>query len=221
MEPLERMEDFFAARVDLYEEHMMTNVRGIAEAYQRMADLLPENAATLLDLGCGTGLELAPIFAKLPNLHVTGVDMTRAMLDKLAQKHPSRKMSLICGDYFTIDLGARRFDAAVSFQTLHHLSHDEKRSLYQKIRRSLRKGGIYVEADYVVGTQVEEDEGFAARERFLRDHLGNESAVDAKAYHIDVPCTADNLARLLREAGFLRVRQDRAWENMAILVAVA
>ena len=216
---MERMEDFFTARVETYDEHMLTNIHGIEEAYERMAALLPENAAFLLDLGCGTGLELAPIFARFPNLQVTGVDLTQAMLDKLTQKYPSRHIELICGGYFAVDFGMHRFDAAVSFQTLHHFTHDEKRILYRKIRRALRPGGVYVEVDYIVGTQTEEDAGFAARDQFMRDHFGNEHSVDPRAYHIDVPCTVNNLERLLAEASFESVRRDKVWENMAILVA--
>ena len=59
---MERMDDFFTARVDGYDEHMLTNVEGCKEAYVEMAKLLPQNCNTLLDLGCGTGLELDEIF---------------------------------------------------------------------------------------------------------------------------------------------------------------
>ena len=218
---MERMEDFFAARVESYDEHMLTNVQGIEEAYERMAALLPENTVSLLDLGCGTGLELASIFSRFPNLQLIGIDLTQAMLDKLTQKYSSRHITLVCGDYFTVDFGARRFDAAVSFQTMHHFTHEEKRNLYRKIRRAIHPGGVYVEADYVAGTQAEEDAGFAAREQFIREHFGNNRAVDPRAYHIDVPCTVENVERLLTEAGFVSVRRDKVWENMAILVARA
>lgn len=63
------------------------------------------------------------IFKRFPALRVTGVDLTQAMLDKLRQKHPEKQLTLICGDYFKLDFGAEAFDAAVSFQTMHHFTH--------------------------------------------------------------------------------------------------
>jgi cyclopropane fatty-acyl-phospholipid synthase-like methyltransferase len=47
------MSDFFTSRVDGYEEHMS----GCKDAYAFMALQLPEDTQTLLDIGCGTGLE--------------------------------------------------------------------------------------------------------------------------------------------------------------------
>ena len=53
-EPAEDMNGFFAARVDTYEAHMSV----WDKAYGRVAELTPGDCGPLLDLGCGTGLEL-------------------------------------------------------------------------------------------------------------------------------------------------------------------
>ena len=75
-EPAEDMNGFFAARVDTYEAHMSV----WDKAYGRVAELTPGDCGPLLDLGCGTGLELDRIFARWPELAVTGVDLCAAML---------------------------------------------------------------------------------------------------------------------------------------------
>lgn len=56
---LERMDDFFTARINGYDEHMKSNIEGASLFYKFTAALLPagENAK-VLGLGCGTGLEL-------------------------------------------------------------------------------------------------------------------------------------------------------------------
>ena len=56
---LEKMDKFFESRLDGYEEHMLTNIESAAEFYPFTADCLPDTpGARVLDLGCGTGLEL-------------------------------------------------------------------------------------------------------------------------------------------------------------------
>ena len=56
---LEKMSDFFENRLDGYDKHMMTNIESATEFYPYTANLLPANEnSRILDLGCGTGLEL-------------------------------------------------------------------------------------------------------------------------------------------------------------------
>ncbi len=50
---MEKMNEFFTARVDSYDEHMLNEVDGCREAYGEMSKLVPENTKNLLDLGCG------------------------------------------------------------------------------------------------------------------------------------------------------------------------
>ena len=162
---MEKMDEFFAARVDGYDEHMLNEVEGCREAYGKMAELLPANTKNLLDLGCGTGLELEGIFKRFPDVSVTGIDLAKAMLDKLSEKYQSKNITLINGDYFSTDLGQECFDTAISFQTMHHFSHEMKIGLYKKIRNSLKSGGVYIECDYMAETQDEEEHWYAENAR--------------------------------------------------------
>ena len=85
------------------------------EAYRSMAERIPDNCGSLLDLGCGTGLELNAIL-KRPGLHVTGIDLCEPMLAVLRKKHPSALLTLRCEDYFEAELGMEAFDTAISFE---------------------------------------------------------------------------------------------------------
>ena len=212
---MEKMTDFFTARVEGYDSHMLEEVTGCREAYEKMAELLPESCASLLDLGCGTGLELAGIFQRFPDLCVTGVDLTQAMLDKLAEKYQGKKLHLICGSYFDQDFGQSVFDCAVSFQTMHHFTQEKKTGLYREICRALRPGGVYIECDYMVERQEEED--FYQGENL---RLRKELQIPEEAfYHYDTPCTVDNQKRILKDAGFYKVEQVFRMECTTILVA--
>ena len=114
-----------------------------------MAALLPEGCGPLLDLGCGTGLELDRVFARWPELAVTGVDLCAAMLEKLREKHAGRALTLRCKDYLTAGLGAREYGAVISVESLHHFTPAQKGGLYRRIHGALRPGGVFLEAQNV------------------------------------------------------------------------
>ena len=214
MNKLERMDDFFAARTDGYDEHMLTEVGGCANGYRLMAELVAElNPKKILDLGCGTGLELDEIFKLLPDVDVTGIDLTAQMLAKLLLKHPDKHITLKLADYFKADFGSG-YDTAVSFQTMHHFTHEEKSRLYKKIFDSLTPFGAYIECDYMCETQEQEDGFFAELAR-----LKKEQGLDGGFYHFDVPCTIENQIKLLQDAGFNHVNHVYKEENTVMLYA--
>lgn len=196
-EPLEGMGTFFDARVEAYEAHM---ARWEAH-YRWMARLLPDGVRTLLDLGCGTGLELDRIFERFPDLAVTGVDLSPDMLGRLARKHAGKRLTLLCADYFACDFGESRFDAAVSFETLHHWPAARKTKLFGKLRRALKPGGCYLQCDYVATSRAMEDAAMAecARRR-VRDGVAEDAFV-----HFDTPLTLAHEMQCLRDAGFATV----------------
>lgn len=212
---LERMEEFFAARVEGYDSHMLEEVPGCREGYEKMAELLPAGIDTLLDLGCGTGLELDAIFQSHPSVRVTGIDLTQSMLDKLLEKHGDKQLQLINASYFDHAFGKTKFDAAVSFESLHHFSPEAKASLYAKIYAALKAHGCYIECDYMVLDQAEADR-LAAENRALRARDG---IAEDEYYHFDTPCTVDTQIRLLQAAGFQSVEMVWRHENTTMIVA--
>jgi len=212
---LEKMSDFFAARVAQYENHMLNNVVGCKEGYLKMAELLPRTVSNLLDLGCGTGLELDEIFKTHPNIKVTGVDLTKEMLDVLKQKHPSKDLTLIHASYFDYDFGVERFDAVISFQTMHHYSHEQKIKLYSRVYSTLKPGGRYIECDYMVIDQKDEDFYCKENERIRKE----QNIPDSEFYHYDTPCTIDNQLKMLSIAKFEHVEMVWRKENTTLIVA--
>lgn len=210
---LEKMSEFFTARIDGYEEHMLKD--GGRGVYIKLAELIPGNTKIILDLGCGTGLELDEIFKRLPDVSVVGIDLTQIMLDKLKQKHPDNNISLICGSYFDNDLGESIFDIAVSCQTMHHFSRDEKVGLYRKIREALTSNGVYIEVDYMVTEQSIEDKLHAENTRLLRKL----NIPQGEFYHCDIPFTVDNQIRMFKQAGFESAEMVYRMENSTIIIA--
>ncbi len=215
---LERMDDFFRARCQGYDEHMREDVEGDDAFYEFTASLLPkEERVSILDLGCGTGLELEEYFKVNSSAIVTGIDMTRAMLDALEAKFPDKDLTLICDSYFDVPFGEEKFDAAVSVESLHHFSKEEKVPLYTRLNKALKPGGYFILTDYFA--ELDEQENFFRRE-LLRIRK-EENLPDGVFYHYDTPLTVEHEKEALLDAGFESVEVLGNWENTYTLKAVS
>ena len=213
---LERMDEFFAARVNGYDEHMRTTIEGASDFYAYTASLLPMGSGKrVLDLGCGTGLELEEYFRLNPDADVTGIDLSEAMLNALKEKLPDRRISLIQGSYFDVPLGVKEYDAAVSVESLHHFPAEQKEALYRKLYAALKDDGCFVLTDYFAESEEMEKEYF----RNLKQLRAEQGLPEDEFFHYDTPLTADHEIRVLRQAGFSEVRVLKAWGPTSTLLA--
>ena len=205
---LEKMNEFFDKRLDGYDEHMMTNIESSDVFYPYTADCLPKtNGAKILDLGCGTGLELEHYFKINPSARITGIDLTESMLNALKNKFPEKDLTLICGSYFDVPFGENTFDAAVSVESLHHFTKEEKILLYAKLCKALKVGGYFILTDYFA---LSDEDERTFRNELLR--LKKEQGVDDKEfYHYDTPLTVEHETEALLEAGFSCVEVLNNW----------
>lgn len=177
--------------------------------------LLDEKLERLLDIGCGTGLELASLYRRFPALQVTGIDLSETMLGQLRASYPDRDLRLIQADYTAWDLGEREYDGVLSFETLHHLLPEEKEKLYVKMFRALRPGGCYMECDYMACCQEEQDLCWN-HYQYRRAKYG---VRPGRLVHIDIPLTLDRQVELLDRAGFVNIQVLHQRECTVILKA--
>ena len=86
---LEKMNAFFNARAESYDNHMLVDL-GLDAFHEEIANQIHPAKAEfrLLDLGCGTGIELERLFKKYPHMSVTGIDLSPGMLKQLKAKYP-------------------------------------------------------------------------------------------------------------------------------------
>ena len=213
---LEKMSDFFEARLVSYDDHMMNNIESATEFYHYTAEVLPTTVgARILDLGCGTGLELHEYFRRNPTAKVTGIDISGGMLSALTKKFADKDITLICGSYFDIPFGNECFDSAVSVESLHHFTKEEKIPLYSKLHNSLCPGGYFILTDYFSLSDEEEREH---RQKFLQ-LLQEQNASDTELYHYDTPLTPQHEKEALIEAGFASVEILRRWGSTFVIRA--
>ena len=214
---LEKMSEFFENRLDSYDNHMLTEIEKADEFYPFTASLLPKDEnAKILDLGCGTGLELEFYFPLNPAAKITGIDLSKGMLNAMREKFPYKNISLICGSYFDVPFGENAFDAAVSVESLHHFTAEEKRPLYEKLYRALKKGGYFILTDYLCKTDEEEK---LYREAYLNQQK-EQGISDNEFYHYDTPLTFEHEIEVLKKAGFSSVKVLGNWENTYTIMAV-
>ena len=213
---LEKMDAFFAARLHGYDGHMLAEIEGAEEFYPYTAALLLSGPdVNVLDLGCGTGLELEYYFARSGEASVVGIDLSAAMLAALERKFRNRNIKLICGSYFDVPFGANRFDAAVSVESLHHFTAAQKLALYKKLHTALTGNGYFVLTDYFAESEEAEHFYFAELDR-LKAEQG--LAPDA-LYHYDTPLTAAHEIGILKKAGFSDVQIMRSWKATYTVLA--
>lgn len=205
---LEEMASFFENRLMGYDEHMMTTIEGAAEFYKFTAVQLPSiEHCAILDLGCGTGLELEEYLALNPSASIMGIDLSSGMLSALKNKFPDKTLDLICGSYFDIPFGSNRFDAAVSVESLHHFAAEQKQLLYKKLFNSLKTNGYFVLTDYFAESEALEREYFEN----LRQLKAKQGITDSGFYHYDTPLTIDHEREVLKSAGFSQCEILKNW----------
>ena len=157
----------------------------------------PESAATVLDLGCGTGaiaLALAEDAGR-----VVGRDISDGMMEQAREKAESQGIE-------NVEFGEGRFrapnvdsaDVVVSNFAMHHLSDEEKREAIEAIAElGPRK---FVLGDVMFFGTPDPDEPFYSPE-------------------VDDPSTVGHLADALTEAGFALTAVEKVHEQVGVLVA--
>jgi tRNA (cmo5U34)-methyltransferase len=139
-----------------FDRIIVTLIPYYAQMVESLALAIPFDISApirVLDLGCGTGTVAKHVLERFPNAEVscldTAVNMIAIAQGKLAD-YP--RVSYVLGD-FTAMAGDETYDVVVSSLALHHLPADaDKQRFYRRIYHSLRPGGVFYNADVVLGT---------------------------------------------------------------------
>jgi tRNA (cmo5U34)-methyltransferase len=213
---LEKMGEFFDNRLGDYEEHQLNCIESAKEFYTYTASQLPVSSGSkVLDLGCGTGLELCEYFRRNPNAVVTGIDLASGMLQSLKAKFSDKHITLVNDSYFNVPFGERIYDAAVSVESLHHFTLEQKIPLYKKLHGALKGKGYFILTDYIIESDQEERQNFRELER-LKKELG---ISDDEFYHYDTPLSREHEMEALFSGGFSKVECVKKWGNTIMLKA--
>ncbi len=143
---------------------------------------------TLLDFGCGTG-STTPLFLSILDVaNVTGVDVSRGLLEKARVEHTSPAATFA---FQTEYRPSGQVDLAFTNGVFHHIPPAERHEALDYVARSLRSGGIFA---------FWENNPWNPGTRFLMSRI---------PFDRDAITIAPREARhLLRNAGFEILRTD-------------
>ena len=133
--------------------------------------------------------------------------MSQGMLAELKRKFVGKDITLVLGSYFDVSLGENVFDAAVSVESLHHFTKEEKVALYSKLHTALKNKGYFILTDYFSLSDEEEQ----MHRRNLLALKAEQGITDDEFYHYDTPLTVNHESEALVEAGFSSVEVLSNW----------
>ena len=166
---------------DTYLDSMLGEIGGYEELQKEAAEATTGiEAATLLELGIGTGETTRRVLAFHPNAALTAIDSSPEMLNRARETYPDADLSL---SRLEDPLPSGPFDLVVSALAVHHLASDAKRDLFRRVAEVVQPGGRFVLADVVVPEREEDSQIF----------------ID---WVMDLPDRAADQVEWLREAGF-------------------
>jgi tRNA (cmo5U34)-methyltransferase len=180
--------------------------------------------AHVLDLGVGTGAVTERLARLLPDARFTGVDFSEAMLERARGRLAwmGDRLELVHADFRDF-VPPADVTAAVSCLALHHLEHEDKRTVFGRLADALAGGGLFVLGDVLASP----GERLAGRLRAWwvdRMEEARELGIDSDAVlddhrDRDVPATLEQQTGWLREAGFAEVAP--VWQSFTVAVIAA
>ena len=129
------------------------------------------------------------------------------------------RFELIEGDFTNIDFEGT-YDVVVSAIAIHNNTHEQKRKLFKKISRLLRKGGVFINGDFVKGETKELNDGYGQiYKQYLEHNLKNKELKVwlHHAFEEDMPMKISQQFRILKRL-FSKVILTWQFANEAVYV---
>lgn len=172
-------------------------------------------------MGAGTGLLTKFLLEKYPNAQVTLVDLSKNMLE-IAQKRfeGNDNITYLQKDYLTCDFDFKA-DIVMSSLSIHHLSRDKKKELYEKYVDILKDEGVLINADLVLDRDLDVEEIFFKKtDDLIIDKISKEAFEKANERRkFDKQDTVKFQIHTLKNAGCRLVGTPYKFYNYAVLWA--
>ncbi len=195
----------FSSTAESYDQDRSRLIPDFECLYGWAVALIPEGADRILDLGAGTGILSAMMRQRFPSASLHLVDLSDAMLAQARQRFKDDGLvTFQTADYAVAPLGGP-YHAVVSALSIHHLSDDGKRGVFQRCLDLLLPGGVFVNAEQVLGPTPKLERAY--KQHWLRGirELGATDQQIAESLfrqQQDRCATVEEQMRWMAEAGF-------------------
>jgi SAM-dependent methyltransferase len=106
-----------------------------------LVSLVPADAKTVLDVGCGLG-RLCRAVGR-PGRRIVGIDLSPGMIARAQTSASSANVSLLCGDFMDARFD-EQFDCVISSAAMHHMPIEPS---FSRLRALVRLGGRLIVHD--------------------------------------------------------------------------
>ena len=183
---------------DTYVENMLAEIPAYPDLQEQTAKAAADvEAATILELGIGTGETTRRVLLSHPDARVVGIDSSEAMLGHAREAFPGADLRLA---QLQDPLPDGPFDLVVSALAVHHLDGPGKQGLFRRDASALPPGGTFVLAVVVVPENKDD-------------------VVTPIDWEYDLPDRVDDQLDWLRAAG-LDAEAVWAYKDLAVMRAI-
>jgi tRNA (cmo5U34)-methyltransferase len=218
----EILREKFGQGAEEYDRQRKHIIPRLDDLYHIVADLANANVQRprILDLGAGTGLLTSYIHDKYPQGSFTLLDISKEMLKVARGRFKNgAHFNYVVADYMKYEF-KESFDLVVSSLSIHHLKHEDKPVLYQKIYDLLNPEGIFLNADQVLGPNPANEEDYQ-RNWLEKIEVGSLSKNEKKTIlgrmQLDNPATLRENLTWLKNIGYEDVDVYYKYYNFCIL----
>lgn len=208
---MKRMKEYFDDEATEH-DNLFIKKMGLDEFYDEIENALNKckNKASILVLGCGSGLEIERI--KFP-CNVLGIDISEKMLDVLRKKklYKDVKLNTLCGSFLDLNFENNSYDIVLSCYAMHHFNSEQKLNIYNKIYASLKNDGVFINGDTIASSKEVEKQSMEKAEKIYKDNN-----LPFASMHIDVPFCWEHEKEVLKKAKFFEIELIKEWQNTKI-----
>lgn len=100
------------------------------------------NNMSVLDIACGSGYGSSILSEKAKK--VIGVDISKKSIDYAKNRYKKDNLEFVEGDCAELNMPEGSFDVIVSFETIEHLSENQRELFLERIKRFLKSDGKFI-----------------------------------------------------------------------------
>lgn len=112
--------------------------------FEKIIELVPNNAKDILDLGCGNGILSFLLSSKYPNKKIVGSDINKSRIQYLNKTNKEKNLKFIQSDANKFNF---KYDVIFCVDLLHHITYKKQNELLKSIYEKSKKNTIIIIKD--------------------------------------------------------------------------